>query len=79
MRSHRKIFVFTILLAGISISVLAQPMYIGSDYYPNTSPKAQIEKDAELMKQAGFNVARLGDLVWDLMEPQEGQIGRAHV
>ncbi|MEI8114566.1 MAG: beta-galactosidase [Bacteroidia bacterium] len=72
MRSHRKIFVFTILLAGISISVLAQPMYIGSDYYPNTSPKAQIEKDAELMKQAGFNVARLGDLVWDLMEPQEG-------
>ena len=72
MRSHRKIFVFTILLAGISISVLAQPMYIGSDYYPNTSPKAQTEKDAELMKQAGYNVARLGDLVWDLMEPQEG-------
>lgn len=50
-----------------------QPMFIGSYYYPNKSSKAEIEKDAELMKLAGFNVARLGDLVWDLMEPQEGQ------
>jgi beta-galactosidase len=49
-----------------------QEMFIGSDYYPNKSSKDEIEKDAELMKQAGFNVARLGDLVWDLMEPQEG-------
>ena len=73
MKSHTKIFVFAILLAGISISVPAQPMFIGSDYYPNTSPKAEIVKDAELMKQAGFNVARLGDLVWDLMELQEGR------
>ncbi|MEI6752130.1 MAG: beta-galactosidase [Paludibacter sp.] len=73
MKSHRKIFVLTILLASISIIVFAQPIFIGSDYYPNTSPKAEIEKDAELMKQAGFNVARMGDLVWDLMEPQEGQ------
>ena len=48
-------------------------MFIGSDYYPNNSQKAEIEKDAELMKQAGFNVARMGDLVWDLMEPQEGR------
>ena len=50
-----------------------QGMSIGSDYYPNKLSRAEIEKDAELMKQAGFNVTRMGDLVWDLMEPQQGQ------
>ncbi len=48
-------------------------MYIGSAYYPNKSGRAVVETDALLMKQAGFNVARMGDLVWHLMEPREGQ------
>lgn len=83
MRSHSKIIVFIILVTSISIRSLAakeklvktlyQPMFIGSDYYPNTAPKAEIEKDAALMKDAGFNIARMGDLVWSLMEPQEGK------
>lgn len=47
-------------------------MYIGAAYYPNRSEKSVIEKDAQLMHQAGFNMVRMGDLVWDLMEPKEG-------
>lgn len=48
-------------------------MYIGSAYYPNRLSRAEVETDARLMKQAGFTVARMGDLVWDLMEPREGR------
>ena len=50
----------------------SEPMYVGSAYYPNGLTEKEVEADAQLMKQAGFTVARLGDLVWDSMEPQEG-------
>lgn len=48
-------------------------MYVGAAYYPNNLSQQQIENDAMLMKQAGFNVARIGDLIWDSMEPTEGK------
>ena len=65
----------TVFAAGekdVNLKLSSQSMFIGSDYYPNLSAKTEIEQDSRLMKQAGFNVARMGDLVWDLMEPQEG-------
>lgn len=48
------------------------PMFVGAAYYPNYSSAETVKQDARLMKQAGFTVARMGDLVWDLMEPTEG-------
>jgi beta-galactosidase len=47
-------------------------MWIGSAYYPNNLSKKEITKDAELMQQAGFTVARMGDLLWASFEPSEG-------
>ena len=69
-------FLFLLFLFLPQIYILAQQspaMYIGSAYYPNQLSKAEIEKDAQLMQQAGFNVARIGDLVWASMEPEEGK------
>ncbi|MEI7677145.1 MAG: beta-galactosidase [Bacteroidales bacterium] len=64
---------FVVLFVFACLTAFAQtPMYVGAAYYPNGLTAQQVEIDAKLMKQAGFNVARMGDLVWDSMEPQEG-------
>lgn len=46
--------------------------YFGVDYYPEHWPEARWETDAQLMKEAGFNVARLAEFAWSLMEPEDG-------
>jgi beta-galactosidase len=58
-------------------------MYVGVDYYPEhwvypyggsaDNPEAVWEKDAQLMAQAGLNVARVGEFTWGLCEPEEGR------
>lgn len=47
-------------------------MFVGAAYYPDPADATSVTREAERMRQAGFNVARLGDLVWDLMEPEDG-------
>ena len=65
------LFVITCLSAFSQSAV--DKMFVGSAYYPNNLSKQQVEEDARLMKLAGFTVARMGDLVWDSMEPTEGK------
>jgi beta-galactosidase len=48
-------------------------MYIGADYYPEHWPRERWETDAQLMKEAGFNIVRLAEFAWIDMEPREGQ------
>jgi beta-galactosidase len=48
-------------------------MYIGVDYYPEHWPRERWEEDARLMKEAGFNVVRLAEFSWVLLEPEEGR------
>jgi beta-galactosidase len=44
----------------------------GADYYPEHWPEERWPEDARLMKGAGFNVVRLAEFAWSLMEPQQG-------
>ncbi|MDA3799990.1 MAG: beta-galactosidase [Kiritimatiellae bacterium] len=46
--------------------------YFGAPYYPEHWDKSFVEKDAKLMKEASFNLVRLAEFAWDLMEPSEG-------
>lgn len=48
-------------------------MYIGADYYPEHWPRSRWRRDAQLMKDAGFNVVRLAEFAWVNMEPEEGR------
>ncbi len=48
-------------------------MYIGTDYYPEHWDKRRWRKDAELMQKAGFNVVRMAEFAWAMMEPDEGR------
>ncbi len=48
-------------------------MYYGACYYPEHWPEERWAKDARMMKEANFNVVRMAEFAWGVMEPVEGQ------
>ena len=68
-------------LAGSTTMPLAAPagwpgpgqLFVGTCYQPVDRTPDQIQRDIALMKEAGFNIVRMGDLSWDYFEPEEGK------
>ncbi|HET58910.1 MAG TPA: beta-galactosidase, partial [Chloroflexi bacterium] len=48
-------------------------IYLGAAFYPEQWTPAQWAEDIQLMKEAGFTVARVGEFAWSSFEPQEGE------
>ncbi len=48
-------------------------IYVGTCYQPIERTPKEIDEDIALMKRAGFNVVRMGDLSWDSFEPEQGK------
>jgi beta-galactosidase len=44
----------------------------GAAYYHEYMPYERLEKDVQLMTEAGISVVRLGESTWSLFEPKEG-------
>ncbi len=65
----RKILSALIFLPTI---IQSQNFHYGSCYYPEQVSHEQVRQDAILMKEAGFNVARMGDFAWYEMESEPG-------
>lgn len=47
--------------------------YFGVDYYPEHWPERRWETDAQMMQEAGFNVVRLAEFAWSVLEPEDGR------
>jgi beta-galactosidase len=45
----------------------------GAAFYEEYMPQDRLEKDVELMEQAGINVVRMGESTWSLWEPEDGR------
>jgi len=48
-------------------------LFVGACYQPVDRSPGQIDRDIAVMKRAGFNVVRMGDLSWDSFEPSQGK------
>ncbi len=48
-------------------------LFVGTCYQPVDRSPEQIDSDIAVMKHAGFNVVRMGDLSWDSFEPAPGK------
>ena len=46
-------------------------LFVGACYQPIDRSPEQIDQDIAIMKRAGFNVVRMGDLSWDSFEPSQ--------
>jgi beta-galactosidase len=49
-------------------------LFVGTCYQPVDRSPEQIRQDIAIMKGAGFNLVRMGDLSWDSFEPEEGRL-----
>ena len=68
-----KLLLLSIGLLAYSMAFYAQGLYVGANYHPHDDKNMKkIKNDIRLMKEAGFNVTRLGHLAWDSYEPSEG-------
>jgi beta-galactosidase len=47
-------------------------LYYGCDYYPEHWSESRWAEDARLMREAGFNVVRIGEFAWAKIEPSQG-------
>lgn len=47
--------------------------FFGVDYYPEHWPESRWETDAQLMREMGIDVVRLGEFSWHKFEPHEGE------
>jgi beta-galactosidase len=45
----------------------------GVSYYPEYMPTDRLDKDVEMMRQAGITVVRVGESSWGKWEPREGE------
>ena len=48
-------------------------LFVGTCYQPIDRSPQQIDEDIAIMRRAGFNVVRMGDLSWDSFEPSQGK------
>ncbi|WNQ09510.1 beta-galactosidase [Paenibacillus aurantius] len=48
-------------------------LYHGAAWYPELWEEEVLRQDIRMMKEAGINVARIGEFAWSTMEPKEGQ------
>ncbi len=48
-------------------------LFVGTCYQPIDRTPEEIDRDIAIMKHAGFNVVRMGDLSWDSFEPSQGK------
>ncbi len=72
----------TLLLLLLPAFALAQAgkldtVLYGASYYHEYMPYERLDKDVELMRQAGITFIRLGESTWSSWEPREGQFEMA--
>jgi beta-galactosidase len=69
-----KYLIITLIILFSVAKVNAQELYVGANYHPHDDKNFEkIKNDIRLMKDAGFNIVRMGHLAWDSYEPAEGQ------
>jgi len=75
-RSRILLTITVSLIALVAINAQSQKfntVLYGVAYYQEYMPYDRLEKDVQLMHDAGISVVRLGESTWSLFEPEEGR------
>lgn len=68
-----KLLLCVICLCAFCVVMKAQGLFVGANYHPHDDKNPEkIKNDIRLMKEAGFNIVRMGHLAWDSYEPSDG-------
>lgn len=58
---------------------LKSEFLFGAAYYPEYMPDRRLEKDMQMMKEAGMNVLRIAESTWSTLEPREGTFDFSYI
>ena len=56
-----------------------EKLWYGAAYYDEYMPEERLEKDMQMMREAGMNVIRIAESTWASEEPEEGVFDFTHV
>ncbi|MEO7584620.1 MAG: beta-galactosidase [Ferruginibacter sp.] len=75
---------FLFCLIAFTSPVFAQQAKInrllyGVAYYDEYMPYERLDKDIQMMKEAGINVVRIAESTWSTIEPQDGVYNFTHI
>ncbi len=51
----------------------------GAAYYDEYMPHERLDKDIQMMKDAGINVVRIAESTWSTLEPRNGEFNFTHI
>src|SRR2546423_1910346 len=51
----------------------------GVAYYDEYMPYERLDKDVQMMKEAGINVVRIAESTWSTVEPQDSMFDFSHI
>ena len=57
----------------------AHGLLFGVAYYEEYMPYDRLDKDIEMMKEAGINTVRIAESTWSTVEPHDGQYDFSHI
>lgn len=76
------LFLFVFFAFGQSIhaqQVNRKQLLYGAAYYDEYMPYERLDKDIQMMKEAGINVVRIAESTWSTVEPQDGVFDFTHI
>ena len=77
------ILIFMFLSVGLQPMVAQQVkldhLLYGVAYYDEYMPYERLDKDVQMMKEAGINVVRIAESTWSTLEPQDGVFDFTHI
>ena len=56
-----------------------EKLIFGAAYYDEYAPTERLERDMQLMREAGINTIRIAESTWSVEEPRCGQFDFSHV
>jgi beta-galactosidase len=82
--TFKKIGLLVLFLVITINSSLAQQkqkgeLLFGVAYYDEYMPYNRLDKDVQMMKEAGINVVRIAESTWSTVEPQDGVFDFTHI
>lgn len=82
MRSLLLSVIFACLFINLGYSqkqVKLPKLLYGVAYYDEYMPYERLDKDVQMMRQAGINVVRIAESTWSTEEPQDGVFDFSHI
>ena len=79
----KRLLNLVILLISMQYAVAQQTnidkLLYGVAYYDEYMPYDRLDKDVQMMKDAGINVVRIAESTWSTVEPQDGVFDFSHI